>query len=90
MTNMDGRGSEDPDRPLKDVQEMTGTDLAVYEAAAALDVAERPATAAEITRLTGLPEETVRHCLDTLVAGGRLVPSGEDYRLGPHDFSVER
>ncbi|WP_055477869.1 hypothetical protein [Sphaerimonospora mesophila] len=87
MTTMDDRDRDD--ESLEDVQEMSGADLAVYEAAAALNVAERPATAAEITGMTGLPEETVRHCLDTLVGGGRLVPSGESYLLGPHDWGLD-
>ncbi|GIH68945.1 helix-turn-helix domain-containing protein [Sphaerimonospora thailandensis] len=76
------------DESLEDTQEMSGTDLAVYEAAAALNVADRPATVGEITGMTGLPEETVRHCLDSLVGGGRLVPRGEAYQLGPHDWGL--
>ncbi|WP_433500025.1 hypothetical protein ACQP1K_06855 [Sphaerimonospora sp. CA-214678] len=92
MTTMGDRDRDDraPGESLEDVQEMSGTDLTVYEAVAALNVAERPATVTEITGLAGLPEETVRHSLDALVGGGRLVPSGESYLLGPHDWGLDR
>lgn len=83
---MDNR---DHDRErLEDVQEMTEPELAVYEAAAALNVDDRPATVAGISGMTGLPEEAVRYCLDALVGGGRLVPRGDAYLLGPHDWGV--
>lgn len=81
------RGRGDSDR-LADVQEMTEPELVVYEATAALNVDDRPATVAKISGLTDLPEETVRHCLGALVDGGRLVPRGDAYLLGPHDWGL--
>ncbi|MEU6410601.1 hypothetical protein [Microbispora sp. NPDC046933] len=74
---------------LEDVQEMTTADMTVYEAVAALSVKKRPATAAEVAGMTGLPEDDVRRCLDSLAHGGRLVPKGDAYALGAHDWEVE-
>ncbi|MEN3540479.1 hypothetical protein AAH991_35575 [Microbispora sp. ZYX-F-249] len=77
------------EKSLEDAQEMTTAELAVYEAAAALNVKEQPATAAEVAGMTGLPEDTVRRCLDSLAAGGRLRPENGAYLLGDHDWGLE-
>ncbi|GIH61105.1 helix-turn-helix domain-containing protein [Microbispora siamensis] len=74
---------------LEDVQEMTTADMTVYEAVAALNTEERPATAAEVAEMTGLPEDDVRRCLAGLAEGGRLVPKGDAYVLGTHDWGLE-
>jgi DNA-binding IclR family transcriptional regulator len=77
------------DEPLGDTQEMTGEELRVYEAVAALSVDQRPATTGEIAAMTDLPEETVRRCLDTLADEGRVIPKGDSYQLGPHDWGLD-
>ncbi|WP_182882659.1 MULTISPECIES: hypothetical protein [unclassified Microbispora] len=74
---------------LGDAQEMSGTELTVYEAVAALNVDERSATVSEVAQMTALGEDDVRRCLDTLVEGGRLVPKGDAYLLGAHDWGLE-
>ncbi|WP_432870624.1 helix-turn-helix domain-containing protein [Microbispora rosea] len=74
---------------LEDVQEMTTADMTVYEAVAALNTQERPATVADVAAMTGLPEDDVRRCLDSLAEGGRLVPKGDAYTLGTHDWGLE-
>ncbi|MEU8177565.1 hypothetical protein AB0C14_32230 [Microbispora hainanensis] len=74
---------------LEDVQEMTTADMTVYEAVAALNMEKRPATAAAVAAMTGLPEDAVRRCLGTLTDGGRLVPEGDAYTLGAHDWGLE-
>ncbi|MGI5160550.1 hypothetical protein [Microbispora sp. CA-102843] len=74
---------------LEDVQEMTTAEMTVYEAVAALNVEERRATVAEVVGMTGLPEDDVRRCLDRLVHGRRLVPRGDAYTLGAHDWGLE-
>ncbi|MEZ0073880.1 helix-turn-helix domain-containing protein [Planotetraspora sp. GP83] len=74
---------------LRDAQEMSADEMRVYEVAAALNVDQRPATIKEIAAMADLPEETVRHCLDSLTHCGRLVPKGDTYLLGPHDWGVE-
>lgn len=87
---MRGRDSGVPDEEsLEDVQEMTTADMTVYEAVAALNTKERPATAAEVARMTDLPEDDVRRCLTSLAEGGRLVPKGDAYILGTHDWGLE-
>jgi DNA-binding IclR family transcriptional regulator len=77
------------EKSLEDAQEMTTAEMAVYEAAAALNVKEQPATVAEVAGMTGLPEDTVRRCLDSLAAGGRLRPENGAYLLGDHDWGLE-
>lgn len=77
------------DERLGDAQEMSHGEITVYEAVAALSVDRRPATVSVIAGMTDMPEETVRHCLDTLTAGGRLVLKGDTYFLGPHDWGLE-
>ncbi|OPG05099.1 hypothetical protein [Microbispora sp. GKU 823] len=74
---------------LEDVQEMTTADMTVYEAVAALNTEERPATAGKVAEMTGLPEDDVRRCLTSLAEGGRLVPKGDAYVLGTHDWGLE-
>lgn len=74
---------------LGDVQEMSGTELTVYEAVAALNTDDRPATVGEVAGMTGLGEDDVRRCLDSLAEGGRLVPKGNTYLLGAHDWGLE-
>ncbi len=87
---MRGRDSGVPDKKsLEDAQEMSTAEMTVYEAAAALNVKEQPATAAEVAGMTGLPEDTVRRCLDRLAEGGRLLPKGGAYVLGDHDWGLE-
>ncbi|MEV7808445.1 helix-turn-helix domain-containing protein [Microbispora sp. NPDC088329] len=79
-----------PDRKsLEDAQEMTAAEMTVYEAVAALNVEERHATVAEVARMTGLGDDDVRRCLDRLTAGGRLVPKGDAYLLGDHDWGLD-
>ncbi|MBX6382177.1 MAG: hypothetical protein IRZ07_04255 [Microbispora sp.] len=74
---------------LEDVQEMTAAEMTVYEAVAALNVDKRPATAAKVAAMTDLGDDVVRRCLGTLSAGGRLVPKGDTYALGAHDWGLE-
>ncbi|GII56449.1 hypothetical protein Pth03_48380 [Planotetraspora thailandica] len=77
------------DKRLCDVQEMSASEMRVYEAVASLDVDRREATLPEIAAMVQLPDETVRRCLDMLCRGGRLVQRGETYLLGPHDWGLE-
>lgn len=81
-------GTPDEDS-LEDVQEMTTADMTVYEAVAALNMENRPATVAAVAAMTGFPEDSVRRCLGTLTDGGRLVPEGDAYTLGTHDWGLE-
>jgi len=74
---------------LEDVQEMTTADMTVYEAVAALNTEKRPATAAAVAAMTGFPEDDVRRRLGALAEGGRLVPEGDAYTLGAHDWGLE-
>jgi DNA-binding IclR family transcriptional regulator len=74
---------------LEDVQEMSAGEIRVYEAVASLNVDRREATVREIAAMVQLPDETVRRCLDALCQGGRLVPQGETYLLGPHDWGLD-
>ena len=78
-----------PEGALEDVQEMSSAETTVYEAVAALNMDGRPATAAVVARMTGLGDDVVRRCLDRLTHGGRLVPRGDAYLLGAHDWEVE-
>jgi DNA-binding IclR family transcriptional regulator len=68
---------------------MSAPQMTVYEAVAALIVDRRPATVPAIAHMTQLPEGTVRRCLAHLTAAGRVVPKGDAYLLGPHDWGLE-
>lgn len=77
------------DESLGDAQEMSHGETLVYEAVAARSVNRLPVTVPEVAHMTDLPEELVRHCLDSLTARGRLVRKEDTYVLGPHDWEVE-
>ncbi|GGO14676.1 hypothetical protein GCM10010116_29620 [Microbispora rosea subsp. aerata] len=77
------------EKSLEDVQEMSAAEMTVYEAVAASNTKDHPATAAEVIAMTGLGADVVRRCLDHLVHGGRLVPKGDTYLLGAHDWGLE-
>ncbi|WP_327086259.1 hypothetical protein OIE66_28470 [Nonomuraea sp. NBC_01738] len=72
-----------------DVQALSGIDIHVYEAVAALVVEGRSASLADVAHATGRPEVEVRQSLAHLVAQGYVLPSGEEYALGRHDFEVD-
>ncbi|MDP9845413.1 hypothetical protein [Streptosporangium lutulentum] len=72
-----------------DVQALSGTDSHVYEAVAGLAVDGRSATVDEVIHATALPEEAVRHSLDTLTELGWLKVAGSAYSLGPHQWGLE-
>ncbi|GAA4563224.1 hypothetical protein [Planotetraspora kaengkrachanensis] len=74
---------------LGDVQEMSATEIGVYEAVASMDVDGRTATVETVAAMTGLPEESVRSGLEALTRGGRLVRRGGAYVLGPHDWGLD-
>ncbi|NUR83450.1 MAG: hypothetical protein HOY71_05095 [Nonomuraea sp.] len=68
----------------KDVQQLSDTDIHVYEALAG-GATDLPA----LVRATALPEQDVRQSLATLIAQGHVLPSGDGFELGPHDFEVD-
>ncbi|MET9341032.1 hypothetical protein [Nonomuraea sp. NPDC003804] len=72
-----------------DVQALSDTDLAVYEAVAAIAVGGDEARVAEVSRMAGLSEDETRRSMATLVAMGQVVPKGEGFGLGRHDFGLE-
>ncbi|MFC3981775.1 MULTISPECIES: hypothetical protein [Streptosporangium] len=73
-----------------DVQALSTTDTRVYEAVAVLAVDTRTANVEEIVHATGLPEQAVRHSVETLTKAGWLTADGGSYAIGRHDWSVER
>ncbi|WP_214326703.1 helix-turn-helix domain-containing protein [Nonomuraea sediminis] len=72
-----------------DVQELSDVDIHVYEAIAAHAVGSGAADVPALIRATGRSEEQVRRSLSTLIEQGHVVPSGEGFALGPHDFEVD-
>ncbi|MEU7891907.1 hypothetical protein AB0B45_03460 [Nonomuraea sp. NPDC049152] len=72
-----------------DVQALSDTDLAVYEAVAAIAVGGDQARVADVSRMAGLSEDETKQSIATLVAMGQVVPKGEGYALGRHDFGLE-
>ncbi|GAA2804962.1 hypothetical protein [Nonomuraea dietziae] len=73
-----------------DVQSLSGTDLTVYEAVAAIAVGGgETASLPGVAGMTGLTEEQTRASLATLVERGQVVPSGDGFTLGRHDFEVD-
>ncbi|GAA2381791.1 hypothetical protein [Nonomuraea africana] len=76
-------------RGHRDVQALSDTDLAVYEAVAAIAVGGEAASLAAVARSTGLTEERTRASMAILVEKGQVVPSGDGFRLGRHDFEVD-
>ncbi|GHH63285.1 hypothetical protein GCM10017673_03880 [Streptosporangium violaceochromogenes] len=72
-----------------DVQALSDADVRVYEAVAGLVVAGGTATLERVVHAGSLPEETVRHSLDTLTRAGWLRAEGASYVLGPHRWEVE-
>ncbi|GAA0946148.1 hypothetical protein [Nonomuraea longicatena] len=74
---------------IHDVHAMSGADTVVYEAVAALTVEGRSADLEAVTHATGLAEDVVRESLAHLVAHGHVLPAGEAYTLGRHDFEVD-
>jgi DNA-binding IclR family transcriptional regulator len=74
---------------LHDIQALSDTDAAVYEAVASCAVDEVPARLAEIVEMTDMAEDVVRRSLAVLVERGWLLTRGDAYVVGPHDWGLE-
>ncbi|MFI6597168.1 hypothetical protein ACIBHX_12975 [Nonomuraea sp. NPDC050536] len=72
-----------------DVQALSDVDIHVYEAIAAQAVESGTPDVPALIRATGLSEQQVRRSLSTLIEHGHVVPSGDGFALGPHDFEVD-
>lgn len=74
---------------LRDVQAMSDTETVVYEAVASCAVDSISPRAPDIAHMTDLAEDVVQENLDDLVRHGWLVPKGDRYVLGPHDWGLD-
>ncbi|MFI6295700.1 hypothetical protein ACIBEJ_29170 [Nonomuraea sp. NPDC050790] len=72
-----------------DVQALSDVDIHVYEAVASLAIAHETAGREAVVQSSGLDESDVRRSLATLVAHGHIVPRGDGFALGSHDFEVD-
>ncbi|WP_157244277.1 hypothetical protein [Nonomuraea typhae] len=71
------------------MQALSDTDIHIYEAVASLAIDAHRATLEEVTESSGLDEQQVRRSLATLVANGHILPRGDGFVLGAHDFGVD-
>ncbi|MCG5212063.1 hypothetical protein [Streptosporangium sp. KLBMP 9127] len=74
---------------VHDVQALSGAETHVYEAVAALAVDGRIAHVPDVAQMTDRPESDVRHSLLVLVETGWLIPRGDGFALGPHDWGLD-
>jgi hypothetical protein len=75
----------DPALAERDTQALTQDEMVVYEAIATV---RRPMSVEDVAATTGLPQETVRGCLDTLVKREMTVNGREGIEVGKNDWDV--